>query len=104
MSLYNIDLPDERPYADALVVKVGFGDEPASNDQIVADVESQLSKLGLTGGPVVLVNGPASLPVAFVLAHHLNHLFGVVGVWDPKLQKYVIAVSHSNDYKVGDLY
>ena len=95
MASYKIALEED-------VLKVGF-DAPAQNDQIVQDAKSILEGMNLPGGPIIKVNGPASLPVAVVLAHHLNHLYEVVGVYDPKLGKYVVAVSHSPNHKVGDL-
>lgn len=91
---------------DGDVLKVGFGD-PASNDTIVKDVERTLQELKedgkLVGGPLLKINGPASLPVAVVLAHGLTHIYGAIAVFDPKLQKYVVSVSHNPDFSVGDL-
>ncbi|MGB5962489.1 MAG: CRISPR-associated protein Csx3 [Coleofasciculaceae cyanobacterium] len=99
MTTYNIELEGD-------VLKVGFG-EPAQNDQIVRDATARLeemSKLGqLSGGPLLKINGPSSLPVACVLAHKVCHIYGAVGVFDPKLGKYVIAITHNPTYKVGDL-
>ena len=59
---------------ESIMLKIGFGD-PAQNNQIVKDVESKMVAMeteGL-GGELVLINGPASLPVAVVLSHHLIH-------------------------------
>lgn len=86
--------------ADLLTLKFG---EPASNDVIVKDADAALSSLGLTGGKIVLLNGPASLPVAVNLSHGIGHLYGAVAVYDPKLQGYVVAVSHDKDYALGAL-
>jgi CRISPR-associated protein Csx3 len=99
MTTYNIDLEGD-------VLKIGFG-EPAQNDQIVCDAAARLEQMSqsgeLSGGPLLKINGPASLPVACVLAHKVGHLYGAVGVFDPKLGKYVIAITHNPMYKVGDL-
>lgn len=88
------------------VLKVGFG-EPAQNDQIVRDVVTRLGELTasgeLSGGPMIKINGPASLPVAVAIAHAVAHLYEVVAVFDPKLNKYVVSVSHSLNHKPGDL-
>ncbi len=88
------------------VLKVGFGD-PAQNDQIVRDAEKRCDELiasgELAGGDVIRVNGPASLPVAMVLCHKVEHLYGAVACFDPKLAKYVVAISHNPSYAVGDL-
>lgn len=95
MALYNISI-------DGDTIKIGFGD-PASNDAIVQYVASTLKDMALPGGPIIKINGPASLPVAVVITHAVSHLYGAVAVYDPKLQKYVVSVSHHPDYSVGDL-
>lgn len=103
---------------DATLFKVGFGD-PAQNDTIVRDAESRMTEVLAAGaekpedmddamkpdcrGELALVNGPASLPVAMVLAHKLGHLFGAVACFDPKLGKYVVSIAHGGKYAVGDL-
>ena len=88
-------------------LQVGFGDEPGQNDAIVRDAQTALEQLRasgqLTGGPLLKIHGPASLPVAVVLAHAVGHLYEVVGVFDPKLGKYVVAISHGSAHKLGDL-
>lgn len=81
---------------------ISFG-EPGTNDQIVRYVQSMLDQEKPRGGKLLTISGPASLPVAFVLAHAVNHLYGAVAVYDPKLQKHVVVVSHDPTYKVGDL-
>lgn len=96
MASYKIEL------VDVDVLKVGFGD-PAQNDVIVQDALGILKSMNLSGGPLIKINGPASLPVAMVLCHHLAHLYEVIGVYDPKLGKYVVSISHSPSHKVGDL-
>lgn len=100
MSTYKISLEDGN------VLRVGFG-EPAQNDQIVRDAETRLDEMvaagELIGGEVIRVNGPASLPVAMVLCHKLAHRYGAVACFDPKLSKYVVAISHNPAYAVGDL-
>lgn len=99
MTTYNIELDGER-------LNIGFA-EPAQNDQIVRDTAARLDEMQqsgeLKGGQLLKINGPASLPVAFVLAHKVAHLFGAVGVFDPKLGKYVISITHNPTYKLGDL-
>jgi len=88
------------------LLRVGFGD-PAQNDAIVREAVTRLESMTesgeLSGGPMIKINGPASLPVAIAIAHAVAHLYEVVGVFDPKLGKYVVAVSHGATYKPGDL-
>ena len=86
------------------LIKVGFGD-PAQNDEIVTEVEARLNELKANGlgGQVALINGPASLPVAVVMGHHLAHQFAAIGVFDPKMAGYIIAANHGSSWKVGDV-
>ncbi len=100
MTTYTLDLIDQ-------ILKINFG-EPAQNDQIVRDATTRLDELitngQLSGGPLLKINGPASLPVAFVIAHKVAHLYGAIAVYDPKLgSKYVVCITHSPAYNLGDL-
>lgn len=97
---YNIKMED------GAVLRVGFGD-PAQNDCIVREVEETLKTMQssgqLPGGELLRINGPASLPVAAVLVHATAHLYGTVAIFDPKLGKYVVAISHGTTYQIGEL-
>jgi CRISPR-associated protein Csx3 len=88
------------------ILQVNFG-ELAQNDQIVRDaatsLEEMVAKGELIGGPLLKISGPTSIPVAFVLAHKIAHLYGAVGCFDPKLGKYVISITHNPEYKLADL-
>ena len=99
MTTYKIELQGE-------VLKSGFG-EAAQNDQIVREATARLAEMSnsgeLSGGRLIKINGPASVPVACVLVHKVSHLYGAVGVFDPKLGKYVIAITHNPEYNLGDL-
>jgi CRISPR-associated protein Csx3 len=74
-------------------VRIGFG-EPSTNDRIVPDALAVLARLNLSGERGMKFNGPASLPLAMAIAHAIAHLFRFVAVFDPKLQKYVVAIDH----------
>ena len=99
MSSYNIT-------RNANVLKLAFG-APAQNDQIVKDAVARLSEMDasgeLSGGGVILLNGPASLPVACAIAHAIAHRFSAVGVFDPKLNGYVVAVTHDPEVELGSI-
>jgi CRISPR-associated protein Csx3 len=88
------------------ILRIKFG-EPAQNDQIVKDASARLEEMAdsgeLTGGQLLKINGPVSIPVAFVLAHKLAHIYSAIGFYDPKLAKYVICITHNPAYKLGDL-
>ena len=99
MTTYNIEFKDG-------ILRVRFG-ETAQNDQIVKDAAARLEEMTtsgeLTGGQLLKINGPISIPVAFVLAHKLSHIYGAIGFFDPKIGKYVISITHNPAYKLGDL-
>lgn len=99
MPTFNIDIIGDT-------MKIRFG-SPAQNDQICRDAKSRLDNLvatgQLAGGRILKVTGPASLPVAVVIAHAVVHLYEAVAIFDPKLNRFVIAVSHGPAHQVGDL-
>lgn len=105
--LYNVELVDIGSNRAKLNIK--FGKDSAYNSEIVPYVVKLLDAIEWRGGKLLLVNGPASLPVAFAIAHKVNHLFGAIAVWDPKqplegtdiVGSYVVAISHSPDYLEG---
>ena len=90
------------------ILRIAFG-VPSSNDQIVKDATARLDEMmktgELSGGGLLRINGPASLPIAMVLGHKVSHLFEAVACFDPKLNKYVVVISHSPNPKfaVGSL-
>jgi CRISPR-associated protein Csx3 len=72
MTTYRIEIEGE-------VLKIGFG-TLAQNDEIVRDAAARLDEMiaagELKGGPILKVNGPATNPVCYVLAHKVAHLYG----------------------------
>jgi len=70
-------------------LQIGFG-EPAANTQVVPDAIAALTALRLAGGRGIHFNGPASL-------------YGYVACYDPKLQGYVVAISHDPSFRLGQL-
>ncbi|MBD2775410.1 CRISPR-associated protein Csx3 [Iningainema sp. BLCCT55] len=98
MTTYLMELKDD-------ILRVNFG-EPAQNDQIVRDAAARLDEMAsgeLKGGQLLKINGPISIPVAFVLAHKVSHLYGAIALFDPKLGKYVICITHNPEYNLGEL-
>jgi len=93
----------EKNENHAVLFRIGFGPDPAKNDELVRSAEARLAELAPEGGPLALLNGPASLPVACVLAHKLGYLYGAVAVWDPKMAAYVVAISHDPDRPLGSV-
>lgn len=85
-----------------VTLQTAFGD-PATNAEIVPAAIRALAALPLTGGDGIHFNGPASIPVVAALAHAVAHRFGYVAWFDPKLGKYVVAISHTPSHAPGDL-
>jgi CRISPR-associated protein Csx3 len=110
MTTYNITANSVSAAArPATLLRLSFGTQ-AGNDQIVKDVVARLKELQLSGGKMVLLNGPASLPVAIAIGHGVSHLFAAVACFDPKLVvdgkaggAYVVSVSHDPEMPVGTL-
>src|SRR2546426_926275 len=94
--------PLENVKDGVATIRVSFGDPPP-NDEIVRDAVNAIAGLNLPGGKGVKFNGPASLPVAMALAHAVAHLYGYVACFDPKLGRYVVAISHDPSLRPGDL-
>lgn len=89
-------------------LKVGFNPKaPAQNDEIVKDAYMRLGEMmengELPGGDLLKITGPASLPVALVIGHAVAHKYGAIGVFDPKLNKFVVSIAHGGKYQIGDL-
>lgn len=99
MKTYRIERAADTKHT---VYRIGFGD-PATNQDIVREVARHFKDEPPHGGGVLLIDGPASLPVAFVLCHAVAHLYGAVAVKDPKLGGFVVCVSHDPTHTVGDL-
>lgn len=85
-----------------VTVEIAFGD-PAPNTMLVPDAIAAISTLALKGGRGLRFTGPASLPVAMALAHAVAHLYGYVACYDPKLEGYVVAISHDPLARPGQL-
>lgn len=100
MATYNINM--DQDHNGETILRISFG-ESADNDKIVRDAIKRLDELEISGGKIVKINGPASLPVAIAIAHHILHKFSYIGVFDPKLNKYVIVVAHGPEFKAGDM-
>ena len=85
-----------------VTLTIGFG-EPADNTSIVPDAIIAIRELQLAGGKGIRFKGPASLPVAMALAHAVAHLYGYVACFDPKLEGYVVSISHDPHFHPGQL-
>lgn len=97
MAICNMEITDD-------VLTLTYGD--ALNDQIVRATSislEQIRKEGkLIGGQLLKINGSASMAASFVLAYRVQH-YGAVAVFDAELEKYVIVISRSPFYPIGQL-
>lgn len=106
MTTYNIKLEND-------LLKVGFNpDLPANGDRIVRDAATLLDEMiaskELRGGPLLKIDGPASVPVCYAIAHKVSHLYGAIAVHDPKIGRkgyktYITVITHNPAYKLGEL-
>ena len=91
---------------DGPLLRVSFG-APAANDAIVRSAHTRLVQMDqagdLDGGGILGITGPASMPVVVTIAHAVLHRFTAIAVFDPKLDRYVVAASHHPDIRVGHL-
>ncbi len=97
--MYNIEVDND-------LMEVSFG-TPGTNAEIVKYVHNLLkeknAKGEIPGGSLIKITGPASIPVTVVLVSFLQGLYGTIAVFDPKLGKFVISLSRSPKYALGDL-
>jgi CRISPR-associated protein Csx3 len=99
--LYNIAVEST---STSTTLKMSFGD-PANNAEIVKEVIKTCGEIKpqVMNGKILLLNGPASLPVACAISHAFAHLVPAIGCFDPKLNAYVVAISHSPDFEIGSI-
>lgn len=91
------------PHSGTIVtIELGIA-TPGDNGVLVPDALEALAALSLQGGAGIRFTGRISLPVAMALSHAVAHLYGYVAMFDPKLEQYVVAVSHKPGIKPGDL-
>ena len=106
MAAYVINMERAAGPAGGDLFLVAFGDQ-AQNDEIVRAAKATLDEIvppeAMIGGELALINGPASLPAACVIAHALGHRYAAIGVFDPKMAAYVVSIAHGSKYTVGDL-
>ena len=85
-------------------------DKEAHNDQIVKDALVQLSLVNFPGGLLLGINGPCSMPAAYLIADHLAPLYDAIAVFDFKIEpfpinvgQYVVVKSGTSTYQIGEL-
>lgn len=99
-ALYDVQL--SKVDSDTTLMSVRFG-SPAAGDQVLLAANALLESLPLGGGRLLLIHGPMTLPIAFLIAHKVVHLFANVAVFDPKLNAYLVVANHGGAHRIGDL-
>lgn len=93
-------------------LKVEFNPQViARGDRIVRDTAIQANTLlesGKLKGKLLKISGRASVLASFVIASKLTHCYSAIAVFEPKegdinLDRYIVAISHSPDYQIGDI-
>lgn len=98
------------------ILNVGFNPQiTATNAEVVPYVVKKLQELSDSEpmrGRLLKVTGVCSIPVAYAIAHKVNHLYGAIAVFDPKVPVgggtdivggYVVVITHDPKYKIGDV-
>jgi len=91
------------PRPDGFTTVILRRGDRVGNDVLVPEARKALAALNLQGGPGLLFTGPISLPVAMALAHDVAHLYQFIACFDPKLERFVVTISHSAAHCPGDL-
>ncbi|MEA5537324.1 CRISPR-associated protein Csx3 [Crocosphaera sp. XPORK-15E] len=98
MTSYHIELIKDT-------LNVNFGDTLTPGNVIVAEVEAKLKQLilskQLSGGALLKIFGPISIPLSYTIAHNLCHLYKVIAVSDTRLNASVVISSTDSNYPVG---
>ena len=63
---------------------------------------------GRLKGKLLKISGRASVLASFVIASKLTHCYSAIAIFEPKegdlnIDRYIVAISHSTDYRVGDI-
>jgi CRISPR-associated protein Csx3 len=94
-------------------LKIGFNPKVnTTGDRLVRDAATGLNELVASGrlkGKLLKIEGRASLLVSYVIASKVLHAYGAIAVFEPKdgdrgLDRYIVTISHSPDYRVGDTF
>ena len=84
----------------------------AEGNQIAIDAAARIDKLiasnQLRGGKLIKINGQISLLASYVIAHRLQHLYGAIAVYDPKIcdvgiERYIVTISHGSGMTIGSV-
>ena len=100
MTAFQAEIADRSDGVVTVRLSVG---ENVQNDQIVKDAIAAMKSLKLDGGKGIKLTGRCTLAAAVAIGHAVDHLFGFVAFFDPKLQRYVVCVSHDPSAQPGDL-
>jgi len=92
---------------DILIAKINNGKQ-VDGDEILRDAKTELESLmhsgGLPGGKQPLrINGRTTVLASFLIGSQLAHKYSSIAVFDPKVEGYVVTISHSPDYRVGQI-
>lgn len=92
---------------DILIARINNGKQ-VDGDEILRDAKTELESLmhsgDLPGGKQPLqINGRTTVLASFFLGSQLAHKYSSIAVFDPKVEGYVVTISHSPDYRVGQI-
>jgi CRISPR-associated protein Csx3 len=80
--------------------------EGKSIPEILLLAEKELEGLNPSvgfNGPLLKVTGRCPVALAFVISHHVSHLFGIVAIYSPSDNGFVVTQVHAPGYTLGQV-
>ena len=89
-------LEDIKPISDEFTVIDLIKDAKIQLDELV-------NKNIFSDFEILKISGRLPLPIAYLIAHEIQHFFNVVAVYYPQKNVYVVTNSTNDNYQVGDV-
>lgn len=74
---------------------------PGKTEEMVKELREKLREVEINCS-LCMITGNLTIPLSMVVAHHAVHRAKAVAVFDPSINRYIVVVSHSHGWKVGD--
>lgn len=90
------------------ILQVGYNHNVAAeNNHVIVYIEKRLNELieenYFAPGKLLKINGGSSLWLSIFIAYKLSGLYQTIAWFEPRLNKYLVSMSNSDEYKIGQL-
>jgi GTPase SAR1 family protein len=90
------------------ILQVNFNNNiAADNNHLIVYVEEQLNELieknYFKQDKLLKINGGCSLSLSISIAYKMSALYQAIAWFEPRLNKYLVSISNSDEYKIGQL-